>query len=202
MKGKELIDLPADELEKREDRLNKTYAPLITQINKKNDCFKDGNIKSNAAEIHGDDDDNENIQHYEKIRILNDPSEYDKEEIKALKKTISDLGKNILSVVNNPISKFTEDDIITMTDYIGSVHIWLYTTSANTSIEFIAKIDEINKFTEEIMKKYEEKKFFDKNNNFTARDELQLTCLTLNSSIKSNYFSLNGTDTDKLLKII
>ena len=51
-------------------------------------------------------------------------------------------------------------------------------------------------------KKYEEKKFFDKNNNFTARDELQLTCLTLNSSIKSNYFSLNGTDTDKLLKII
>jgi molecular chaperone DnaK (HSP70) len=202
LKDKELADLPSDELEKREERLSKTYAPLIAQINKKNDCFKDGTIKSNVAEIHGDDDENENIQEYEKIQMPNDPSEYDKEEIKALKKTISDLGKNILSVVNNPVSKFTDEDIIIVTDYIGSVHIWLYTTPANTSIEFVAKIDEINKFTEEIMKKYEEKKIFEKNDNFSTRDELQLTCLTLNTSIKSNYFSLKETDNDRLSKII
>jgi heat shock 70kDa protein 1/2/6/8 len=202
LKDKELADLPVDELEKREERLSKTYAPLIAQINKKNDGFKDANIITNVAEIHGDDDDNENLQFYEKIKIQNDPSEYDKEEVKALKKTIADLGKNIISVVNNPVSKFTEEDIEIVTDYIESVNIWLWTTSANTSIEFVAKMDEINKFTEEIMKKYEDKKIFEKNDNFTIRDELQLTCLTLNTSIKSNFFSLKDGDVEKLTKII
>lgn len=202
LNNKDINDLDTTELENREIRLNKTYLPLIAQVNKNNENFKDVNVSSNSAEVHGDDDDNENIQEYEKIQIPNDPSEYDKEEIKALKKTISDLGKNIVSVVNNPVSKFTEEDIESVSDYIGSVHIWLYTTTASTSIEFVAKIDEINKFTEGIMKKYEEKKIFDKNDNFTARDELQLTCLTLNTSIKSNYFSLKETDVTRLIKII
>lgn len=201
LKDKELIDLSLDELERREKRLSKTYAPLIVQVNKKNDSFKESITNFNAAQVHGDDD-NENLQTYEQIKIPNDPSEYEKEEIKALKKTISDLGKNILSVVNNPVSKFSEEDIIAMTDYIESVQIWLYTTSANTSIEFVAKIDEINKVTEEIMKKYEDKKVFDRNEKFTARDELQLTCLTLNNSIKSNYFSLSKSDIDKLTSLI
>ena len=202
LKDKELGDLPADELEKRDKRLSKTYAPLIALINKHKDKFTEGSAVSNVAEIHGDDDDNENLQRYEKIRILNDPSEYDKEEIKALKKTISDLGNNILSVVNNPVSNFIEEDIERVTDYIGSVNIWLYTTPACTSIEFVAKIDEINKFTEEIMKKYEDKKVFEKNDNFTIRDELQLTCLTLNTSIKSNFFSLKEGDVEKLSRVI
>lgn len=202
LKNKELSDLEIDELQKREKRLNKTYAPLIASVNKKNDNFKEATISSNSAEIHGDDEDNEAVQQYEKIQLPNDPSEYEKEEIKALKKTIFDLGKNILSVVNNPVSKFTNEDIIGMTDYIDSVYIWLFTTNATTTIEFVAKINEINKFTEEVMKKYEEKKVFDKNDNFTAKDELQLTCLTLNTSLKSNYFSLGEPDVEQLTKVI
>lgn len=202
IKNKELSELNVNELEKRDENLSKKYAPLIALSNKKNEKFKDTNQSSNIAEIYGDDDDNESLQQYEKIQIPNDPSEYEKEEIKALKKTISDLGKNILSVINNPISNFSEEDIITMSDYIGSVHIWLYTTTASTTIEFIAKINEINKFTEEIMKKYEEKKMFEKNDNFTAREELQLTCLTLNTSIKNNFFSVKKNDIDKLSKFI
>ena len=202
IKDKELSEFNIDELEKREDDLSKKYAPLIALTNKKNENFKDTNQSSNTAEIHGDDDDNENLQQYEKIHIPNDPSEYEKEEIKALKKTISDLGKNILSVINNPISNFSEEDIMTMSDYIGSVHIWLYTTTATTTIEFIAKINEINKFTEEIMKKYEDTKIFEKNDSFTTREELQLTCLTLNTSIKNNFFSIKKNDIDKLSKFI
>lgn len=202
LKNKDISELDVDELQKRQERLSKTYAPLIAQVNKKNDNFKDTNIIINATEIHGDDDENESLQQYEKIKIPNDPSEFDKEEIKALKKTISDLCKNIASVVNNPVSKFTSNDVIAVVDYMESAQIWLYTTNASTSIEFIAKIDEINKFTEEIMKKYEDKKIFEKNDNFTIRDELHLTCLTLNSSIKSNYFSLKNGDTEKLTKLI
>lgn len=200
LKDHELADLDTDELQKREERLSKTYAPLIAQVNKNNNDFKEGSSATNAAEVHGDDE--EQLQQYEKIEIPNDPSEYDREEIKALKKTIFDLGKTILTVVNNPVSKFNEEDITLVTDYINSVHIWLFTTNATTSVEYVAKINEINKFTEDIMKKYEEIKVFDKNDNFTTRDELQLTCLTLNTSLKSNYFSLKEQDVEKLTKII
>nr|AEX62971.1 putative heat shock 70 kDa protein [Moumouvirus Monve] len=198
LKNKDFNELDFDELEKREKRLSKTYAPLIARVNKNNNNFKDANMSINAAEVHGDDDDNENLELYEKIEIPNDPSEYDKEEIKALKKTISDLCKNIISVVNNPISKFDEQDVQLVVDYLESVQIWLYTTNSTTSIEFIAKINEINKFTEDVMKKYEDMKVFEKNDKFTLRDELQLTCLTLNTSIKSNYFSLDKNDINKL----
>ncbi|QGR53818.1 hsp 70-like protein [Moumouvirus maliensis] len=198
LNNKDFNELDFDELEKREKRLSKTYAPLIARVNKNNNNFKDGNACLNAAEVHGDDDDNESLELYEKIEIPNDPSEYDKEEIKALKKTISDLCKNIISVVNNPISKFAEQDIQLVVDYLESVQIWLYTTNSTTSIEFIAKINEINKFTEDMMKKYEEIKVFEKNEKFTLRDELQLTCLTLNTSIKSNYFSLEKNEINKL----
>ena len=202
LEGKDIGLLALDELEKRENRLSKMYAPLIAQVNKADSNFSEVNEKINAAEVYGDDDDNENLEMYQKIEFAADPSDYDKDEIKALKKTISDLGKNILSVVNNPVSNFLVEDIEIVTDYIGSVQIWLYTTSASTSIEFVAKINEINKFTEEIMKKYENKVIFEKNDTFTSRDELQLTCLTLNTSLKNNFFSLKNKDIDKLTKTI
>ena len=201
LKNKELCDLAADELERREKRLNQMYAPLLVLPSKNQEEFKGLQSDSNVAEVHGDDEDCENEQKYEKVTV-SDPSGYDKEEIKELKKTITDLCKNILSVVNNPVSNFTEEDIEIVSDYIDSVCIWLYTTSANTTIEFIAKINEINKFTEDTMRKYEDKKVFDKNDNFTIMDELQLVCFTLNASIKSNYFSLKESDTEKLSKTI
>jgi len=196
-------DLMIDDLEKRLERLKNLYSPLMAHSNKNNENFSDRNAESNVAEIHGDDDDNENLQQYEKIELPDDPSRFDKEEIKSLKKTIFELGKNIVSVINNPVSKFDQEDVIMMTDYVSSVNIWLYTTNAQTSIEFVAKINEMNKMTEEVMSKYDpEHELFQKNEDFTIRDELQLTCLTLNMSIRNNYFSLGSCNTDKLTKLI
>ena len=201
LKEKSLEELQVDELKIKCSRLEKLYSPLIAHSNKNKDKFEEVNISAGIAEVYGDDD-NPDSYHYEKINIPNDPSEYDKEEVKALKKTIMDMGKNLISIVNNPVSKFKEEDINLMRDYIDTVIAWLWTTSATTTIEFVAKIDEINKFSEEIMQKYEETSIFEKNDDFTAKDELQLMCVTLNTSIKSNYFSLKESDTEKLVKII
>jgi heat shock protein 1/8 len=202
LKNKELASLELDELQSRNDRLNKLYVPLIAQVNKTNTEFADSSTNPNVADVHGDDDDAQVLHQYEKIELHSDSSSYDKEEIKTLKKIIFDLGKNILSVINNPISNFSKEDIEFITDYIGTVNIWLYTTTASTTIEFVVKINEINKITEEIMNKYTEHKIFASNEKFSKRDELQLTCVTLNTSIKSNFFSLSETDTDKLTKLI
>jgi molecular chaperone DnaK (HSP70) len=201
IKNKDLEELQIDELKKRERRLSSLYSPLIVQINKKNSLFKESNTNTNAAEIYGDDENNED-QIYEKIISLSGPIEYEKEKIRELKKTISDLCNNILSMVNNPISKMMPEDISLLSDYIGSVQIWIYTTNACTTNEFIAKINEINIFTEKIMEKYRNDKIFDNNDHFTAKDELYLTCLTLKSSLKSNFFSLRETDIDMLTKMI
>ncbi len=200
LQNKDINDLEVTELEKRENRLNKLYAPLIIQIGKKND-FKDYNKDTTTAEIHGDDNENDGGI-YERIVLESDPSDYEKEEIKALTATIQDLCKNIINVVNNPISKFSREDIDLVTDYMETIQIWTYTTTATSTIEFIAKINEINKFTEDIMKKYEDTKIFEKNDSFTYKDELQLTCLTLNECIKSNYFSVKKSEIDILSKTI
>lgn len=200
--SKEIDQHDIDELEYRKKNISKIYSPYIILSNNKNIKFKENVITNNSAEIYGDDEDNESAgPSYVKIDTLNDLSDYSKQEIKALKKTISDLCKNILSVVNNPISKFKDEDIILITDYTFSVNIWLYTNTETTTLTYISKIDEINKFTEDIMKKYDEE-IFEKNDNFSLRDELQLTCVTLHSSLKSNYFSLKPDEIDSLIKIV
>ena len=200
--GKDIEDHKLDELEDIKNKIAKLYSPFIVLSNKNNTKFSDNATANINAEIYGDDDDNiDGCELHVKIDILNELSDYDKQEINALKKTISDLCKNILSVINNPVSKFIESDITVMSDYIFSVNIWLYTNNANSTLEYISKIDEINKFTEDIMKKYE-KQPFEKNINFTLRDELQLTCITLHSSLKSNYFSLKHDDIEKLLSMV
>ena len=201
LKDKELSDFETDELEKREKSLCKLYSPLIALNRKSEDKFTNKAVDTNVAEVYGDDENSECFNSYEKIELTDGFMKYDKEEISELKKTIMDLGNNLISVVNNPISNFEDDDIRILTEYIESVQLWLFGTPANTSIEFVAKINEINKFTQEIMDKYESK-IFEKKDNFTSRDELQITCLTLNSAIKSSFFSLQDTDNKKLIKTI
>lgn len=200
IKEKDFLELDVLELEEREKRLSKMYTPLIALINKDNNQFKENMHSINVANIYGDDEDNDH-EKYENIKITYDPSEYDKEEIKQLKNIISELCENILNITNNPISNISNEDIELITDYIGSVNIWLYTTNANTTIEFVSKIKEINNFTENIMEKYNNN-IFDENNNFCIKDELQITCLTLNTSLKSSFFSLKESDIEFLTKKI
>lgn len=199
LKTNDINRMDVEELKSRESRLTRLYAPLIVQINRQNDKFMENTPSTNLVEIYGDDDNNDSTQ-YQRVDF-NDTLDYEKEEIKELKRVISDLGKNILSIINNPICKLSNEDVTTITDYIGSVQIWLYTTSATTTIEYVAKINEINKMTEEIMAKYDDR-VFTKNDQFTIRDELHLTCLTLNMSLKSNYFSLKASATDDLKQLI
>lgn len=199
--GKDISELKIDELESKIQRLSNIYTPLIALPNKAESQFREYTTPSHHAGIEGDDEEMED-ETFQKVDLLTDPSEYDKGEIKELKKIISELGKNILSIVNNPVSKLSKEDSEIINDYIGSVNIWLYTTNASTSMEYLAKIKEINQFTEDILKKYEETAIFESDDIFATKDELYLTCLTLYSSLRSTFFSLKESDVDKLSKKI
>lgn len=193
----DLSDIEIKKLEDKTKWIEKTYAPLIIQSSK-NETVKALNNKSSGTLIHGEEED----EVHDKVTFYNDPSDYDREEIKMIKQTIKELGNNIISVINNPVSNFSEEDIVMVSDYIDSVNIWLYTTTASSTIEFIAKISEINKFTEEIMNKYEGQTMFKKNEKFSTRDELHMLCMTLSTSLNSQFFSLKHDETEKLSKHI
>jgi heat shock protein 1/8 len=191
-----LDDLSIDELKNISEKIHKNYTSYIIQINKENSEFK-CNTTNVGSHIH-DNDDVETYK-YDAIVIPNDASDYEVEEIKTLKKSISNLCNDIKSIITNPVSKFIEDDIMLMSDYIDSVQIWLFTTNAKATKDFVVKMNEVHQFTEEIMKKYENKEIFEINEKFTQKDELEMVCCTINNSIKENYFLLNTSDMEKLV---
>ena len=197
----QIEDVSILELEERQKRLSKLYAPLILQIDKANDKFASSKTQCSFAEVHADDAESEESSSYFE-RFVPETVDYEREEIKAIKKSILDLGANITSLANNPHSNLLEDDINFINDYIETVNIWIFSNSATTCIEYIAKINEINEFTQDIMKKYEDKSVFSKNNSISCQDELYMTCLALDAGLKSNYFSLRKTDVDHLVKYI
>jgi heat shock protein 1/8 len=196
VKNREMNDLELKELEKCHQRISQLYAPLII-LEKKTEKGYDV-VPGNMAEVEGDDEETEYLNQYEKVVHEIDPSEYDKEEIKDLKKIIFDLGKNITSIINNPVSHLQPEDIEKITDYIGSINIWLYTNSSLSTTDYVAKIREINQFTEDILQNYHQDNIFEKDENFTIKDELHLICLTLSTSIQSNFFSLEKNDINLL----
>jgi hypothetical protein len=68
-------------------------------------------------------------------------------------------------------------------------------------MEYIAKINEINKNTEELMQKYDSNLFV-VNDDFNLREELEILCGTLLSSINASYISFSSDHSDQLKKKI
>lgn len=200
--GKELSDYDIADLESRHKSLSREYSSLIILTDSTDKEFLERDVGKREGTSVMDNGDEEDDDIHEKADLKEESYDYDKDEIKEIKKTIISLLSSIEEVMNSPMSNFSDEDIQYMRDYSQTVQLWLYVTPAVTILEYIAKIDEINDMTETIMKKYERQDFFVKNENFTIRDELHLTCMTLNTSIKSQYFSLSKEDISVLSKKI
>lgn len=185
------------DLLKKLEYMSKKYAPMIIISNKEDMDFVEmekDNI--NAAEIHGDDDTivKEKFVRFEEEKGYNSISD--------IKNSISQMCKEIVSIVNSPISNFEEDDREFMMDYIDTVNIWLYTTTSRDYQEYMRKIDEINNITDKIMSKYDQEKIYENNNEISEYDELKLLCNTLRVSIESNSFSVNEKEMIELRSTI
>jgi heat shock 70kDa protein 1/2/6/8 len=191
------------ELEEKKTYLQDNFSQMYVIVKKSDNQFRPAVADISCTTVIDCDEEEEDnqLQTYQKIERVPDPSEYAKEEVAALIKTINELCQNILSVINNPVSNFDQSDVEMMEDYISSVTIWLYVSNATNTIEYIAKINEINKITEELLDKYNEKTVFDDNTRLTVKDELQYICLTLNRSGESNYLSLSKEDSETLAKL-
>jgi hypothetical protein len=203
MTTQDIITTGLDEYKKILDKLNSVYGPLILKVNKEDDKFTGINAESIGTKIHDDDDSNSNNidNKYESYSCQNNNDILNgKEELKKMKNNIMELCENISSMIHNPISKLSIEDTNILTDYIDSVLLWICATDANNINDYISKVNQINNFTGEIMSKYDT--VFDSSKSLNSRDELELLCIGLHSSIKSNYFSMKETDIKLLTNII
>lgn len=191
-------ELKLDDLKKRENRLSKNYAPLIILTKDSDSNFKEYNEKNNLVSIHNDEDiENSN---YEKVE--NQENYTDKSEINEYKKIITELNNNILNIINNPVSNLHQDDINNLSDYISTVNLWLYTINSVSTLDYIDKITEINNMTETILSKYDNNELFNKNIDFSKKDELQLICNTLKKSINDSFLSVSDENMTKITNLI
>jgi heat shock 70kDa protein 1/2/6/8 len=190
----ELIDLSLTDLKDCKKNMSKKYSFLVHRMNKNNENFTDYSEDIVQASINNDDEEEKEISYCK----YDDSSDFDKQEIRSLKSTITSLCRDILNIVNNPICKFSVEDIDIVNSWIDSVTIWSYITEEDTSIKFIAKIKEINDFTEDIMKKYTN--IFHDDKNFDTKNELQIMCITLLNSLESKFIYLTEEESEQLRK--
>jgi heat shock protein 1/8 len=192
MTSQDIIVTKLDEYKKILERLNSIYGPLILKVNKEEDKFEGMSDNSLGTKIHGDDDDKSTHSTYQAVTIVPPSNELEREELKKMKNNIMDLCESISNMIHNPVTLLTKDDMTILTDYIDSVLLWICATDTSNMNDYVAKVNEINRFTDEIMCKYDT--IFDTKNTLSAADELELLCISLHSSIKSNYFSMKEND--------
>ena len=200
----EFDKLKIEDLESEARRVKKLYTPLIAHSAKDKEEFKSMTNESKAADVHGDDEAKDtNISiNYESANLFFDSTDVEKDEINALKNTITDLCKNITNIINNPNSNLSAEDVDHIMNYIDTVYLWIFGTSSTTTIEFVSKINEINKTIDEIMQKYDDRPLFVADEKFTIKEELEMTCQTINTSLKNNFFNLGQNNTQELEKTI
>lgn len=191
-----LEKLDISKLKSEKSRITKNYCLLIHKETLDN--VKGMSDISEVSNLNEDEEENQTLQ---KVEVKFDLPEYERDAMKDLKKVIVDMCRNITQIINNPVTHIETKDKEYLRDYLESVTIWTYITSANSSADFVAKIDEINGTVESIMSKYDEN-VFSEAKEFKVKDELKATCNALKGAIESNYLSLPKCDLDKLQSMI
>jgi len=177
-------DVDVMELEKKVKDYRKRYSALITLPKKGK--FKSLTDTEMGVDIHGDDKEKDENDAFIMFHD-NSPS-----EIKDIKEEIGQLCQQLTNLITNPITTLDEKDVEHFNSYLESVNLWLYVVDSNTMTDYVAKINEINKFSENIFNKNES--LFSQKHNFTTYDEINITCKTLYSSIQDNFISIDEAD--------
>jgi molecular chaperone DnaK (HSP70) len=186
-----VADADFDELKRTHETINRDYAPLVAILSDSANKFKglisNGNDKSQAADIYGDDENLEQTNYQSYIPTTS----YEQEEIKVIKKIIVDLCHEIIQIVKNPCCKFSNEDVRVLVDCAEVSILWTYASVSNTLSDFMAKHTAINETTRAILSKYDDHCLFSSDNSVTAKAELQIECLTLRNVLENNFININ-----------
>ena len=199
------------------EKIKKKYTVLI--IKGKNNDDED-NVKASAnnvaaTNIYDDDNNNEDkIKEDNEVMValeedelgfkgLTDPA---KEELKTLRKSVSDLCYSILDLTSNENINISKEHIDELKNYIDDTLIWMHVHSKITKQEYIDKISEINKNCDHIFTYYSEKgtELFKEDKidtilgNNNKRNELENLCYILKLMIEDNLFPIKSNFLNRL----
>jgi molecular chaperone DnaK (HSP70) len=194
------------ELEKVLVRIKKKYGTLMLKATHDNDNVKaDEGEKVEATTVYGDEEDEENV--YEEIEneefgFTDDMAQEEKNELKQLRETMVELCYNIFEIISGTNTKMSKEDKVELRDHIDDILLWVHVKDKIKKVDYIQKIDEINKACDDMMQKYEDCDVFEKNSVVgginSKKDELEQICYAIMSSIHNNMFSLH----DKEIKLL
>lgn len=180
------------------DSIKKKYATLILRVN--NDEMNISGKSDNKNECTNifDDDDNDIFEELEneEYGFNKDMNDEEKQEIKQLRKNLTDMCYSIYDIVNDPYFVMDEEDIDNIKNLINDTLLWVFSKEKIIKTEYIQKINEINVKCDDITK----------NANFeyiyTKKEELEQLCYALLSNMETKVIMLKEEDISRLYDII
>lgn len=217
LKEKKSEDREDEEYETVIKNLKNQYGTLILHgyigSNDLKNAEEQGN--KNGTTVYGNDDDDaeEEINNiFEKLeekqlgyKGMSDP---EKEELKELRYALHDLCHSILGIASGENLKISDQHIEELKDFINEVFMWFHAHEKPTKIDYIMKIDEVNKMCDKLFDHYNDKneelfkndELFDSIKN--KRDELENLCLVLKLMIIDKSFPVENELLDPLIVFI
>ena len=204
LQEKMYMDHTEDEYKNIIEKLKKNYGILILKKSTDGlDSAKGIMPEIQATSIYGDDEDEDNEdqikQIFEKIEEeelgIEKMAENGKQEIKQMRDTLKNLCNDLFDVLTSKSLKIPEENIIELREIIDDTLLWTHINQKATKIDYKAKIDNINKKCEDMMKEYDENEVFSYDELIpgtnSLRDELEELCYLIKSSVDNNMMTID-----------
>jgi molecular chaperone DnaK (HSP70) len=210
LKEKKYYERTDTELENALENLKKRYGTLIVRgvLEKDNDIktidnSTGTNIYSNEIDENNQLEEDNNIINIIDGEEYNDTlSEEEKNELKELRKNLFDLCYSIFDIICNDGFKIDDLHKIELKNYIDDTLLWLHIHEKPTRIDYKQKIDEVNDICDKVLKEYEDKEIFSKNELLNScnkpKDELENMAHTLKILSDEKKTMLNSTQIELL----
>lgn len=206
MKEKNYAERNHKDYERILKRLTEKYGTLILKSsNTENKVKAVGEVsKTEGTTVYNDDEEDETV--YENIAqdefgFSDEVEEEEREQIKQLRTILSDLCESVIDILGSPKLKMSNEHIAEIVDYINDASLWLHVTEKVKKIEYIQKIEEINRVCDDIVSKYGAENIFGEEELspvLIKKEELSQLCYAIMSSISSNMFSLHEDQIEQL----
>ena len=204
-----------------EDKLKKIknkYGVLILRGNLRDSEFKatsDFNDNMNNTNVYGDEDD-EDAKHevFEKLEdnelgILG-MTDNEKDKIKETRKNLMDLCISVFDIIDSGNLSIEKDHKEELSFFIDDILLWIHSHEKPTENEYNEKINEINEACNKILKLYEDKELFKKNEILQSNDknsvsELENLSHTIKIMLENKSLPIdykNKEDVDSILEMV
>jgi molecular chaperone DnaK (HSP70) len=209
LKEKSYIERSHKDYDKILKRMSEKYGVLIMKTNNGDNKVKavGDASKTEGTTVYNDEEDEQEV--YESIEqdefgFTDETEEEEREQIKQLRTILYDLCDTVITCLSSSSVNMAKEHVKEITDYINDATLWIHVAEKVKKIEYMQKIDEINRVCDDIVSKYGDDMLFNNISTETElkKEELSQLCYATMACINSNVFSLHEEKIVELKKYI